>query len=256
MKNILQGRPLRLFLLLGGFFITNALVAEFVGVKLFALEDTLGWERWDFNLFGEQGALIFSAGSILWPVVFIMTDIINEYYGPKGVRLLSFLTIGLIAYAFIMIFFAICLTPADWWVGSGAEKGVPNMQQAFALIYGQSNWIIVASIIAFGIGQIVDALIFRQIRLRLGEKMIWLRATASTLVSQFIDSFVVLYVAFVLGPQQWPWSRFLSVGTVSYTYKVLAALALIPLLYLVRWGINRYLGEKEAAKLRKMAIHN
>jgi len=256
MKNILQGRPTRLFLILGGFFITNALLAEFIGVKLFALEDTLGWERWDFDLFGEKGALVFSAGSILWPVVFIMTDIINEYYGPKGVKLLSFLTIGLIAYAFVMIFFAIQLSPADWWVASGAEKGVPDMQTAFSMIFGQGNWIIVASLIAFAVGQIIDALIFRQIRLRLGERMIWLRATVSTLVSQLIDSFIVLYIAFVLGPPQWPWSRFWSVGTVSYSYKVLAALALIPLLYLVRWGINKYLGEKEAAKLRKMAVYN
>ena len=100
--------------MLGGFFITNALVAEFVGVKIFALEDTLGWKPMNWNLFGESGSLMFTAGVLLWPVVFIMTDVINEYFGQKGVRLLSYLTAGLIIYAFAMVYFAIGLSPADW----------------------------------------------------------------------------------------------------------------------------------------------
>lgn len=256
MKNILNGKPLRLFIFLGGFFITNALVAEFIGVKIFALEETFGWKPYNFNLFGEKGSLVFSAGVLLWPVVFIMTDIINEYFGEKGVRMLSFLTIGLILYAFVMIYFAIQLTPAEWWLSEGVEQGVPDLQAAYKMIFSQSNWIIVGSMIAFTIGQLVDALVFKRIKKAMGDKMIWLRATASTLISQFIDSFVVLYVAFGLGPQQWPMSRLLSVGTVSYSYKVLAAIALIPLLYLVRWGIEKYLGKKDAERLKKMAISN
>jgi len=256
MKSILRDKPLRLFLFLGAFFITNALVAEFIGVKIFTLETTLGLPSWEFNLFGEKGGLIFSAGAILWPIVFIMTDIINEYFGPNGVKMLSYITIGLISYAFIMIYGAIQLAPPEWWVVIGSEKGVPDMQQAFTQIFGQSNWIIVGSLIAFGIGQIVDALVFRKIRLRFGEKKIWLRATLSTIVSQFIDSFVVLYIAFVLGPQQWPMSRFFAVGSVNYGYKLMMAILLIPLLYLFRILIDKYLGEKEAAKLRKLAVHD
>jgi len=170
--------------------------------------------------------------------------------------MLSYITIGLISYAFIMIYGAIQLAPPEWWVVIGSEKGVPDMQQAFTQIFGQSNWIIVGSLIAFGIGQIVDALVFRKIRLRFGEKKIWLRATLSTIVSQFIDSFVVLYIAFVLGPQQWPMSRFFAVGSVNYGYKLMMAILLIPLLYLFRILIDKYLGEKEAAKLRKLAVHD
>ena len=255
MKSVIQGRPLRLFLFLGGFFITNALVAEFIGVKIFALEESLGIAPFEFNLFGEKSGLMFSAGVILWPIVFIMTDIINEYFGVKGVRLLSIMTIVLIAYSFIMIFWSIGLSPAEWWVSIGTEKGVPDMQKAYHQVFGQTNWIIVASLIAFGVGQMVDALIFRRIRRWIGDKRIWLRATISTLVSQFIDSFVVLYIAFVIGPQQWPINRFLAVGTVNYSYKVLMAFLLIPLLYVARYFIEKYLGEKDARKLKKMAVH-
>ena len=255
MKSILRDKSLRLFLFLGAFFITNALVAEFIGVKIFTLETTLGLPSWEFNLFGEKSGLMFTAGAILWPIVFIMTDIINEYFGPKGVKMLSYITIGLISYAFLMIYGAIQLVPPTWWVEVGVDKGVPDMQSAFSQIFGQSNWIIIGSLIAFGIGQLVDALVFKKVRVKFGEKKIWLRATLSTFVSQFIDSFVVLYVAFVLGPQQWPMSRFFAVGSVNYGYKLMMAILLIPLLYLFRMMIDKYLGEKEANKLRKQAVH-
>ena len=250
MKDVLTNKPTRLFIILAGFFITNALIAEFVGVKIFALEDTLGWQPFNWNLFGAEGSLMFTAGVLLWPIVFIMTDIINEYFGKRGVRILSYLTVGLISYGFIMIYFAIQLAPAEFWVGVGVENGVPDMQAAFRNIFGQSNWIIVGSLVAFLIGQLVDALVFHRVRNLFGESKIWLRATLSTIVSQFIDSYVVLYIAFVLGPQQWPFNRFLAIGTVNYSYKVLMAVLLIPLLYVGRYFIDRYLGKEQAEALR------
>ncbi len=255
MSNILEQKSLRLFLLLGGFFITNALVAEFIGVKIFALESTLGLEPWNWRLFGQEGSLSFTAGVLLWPVVFVMTDLINEYYGRRGVRFLSFLAVGLIAYAFAMIFLAIRLSPADWWVGIYTEQGVPDMQQAFASIFGQSNWIIVGSLIAFLIGQLVDVLVFHRIRRWTGERWIGLRATGSTLVSQFIDSFVVLYIAFVLGPQKWSLSLFFAVGTVNYVYKSLMAVVLTPVIYWAHLLIDRYLGEETAERLKQEAAY-
>lgn len=256
MKNTISQKATRLFIILGGFFVTNALVAEFIGVKIFALEDTLGWQPFNWNLFGESGSLMFTAGVLLWPVVFIMTDIINEYYGQRGVRLLSYLTAGLISYAFLMVILAIQLAPADWWVGVNTTNGVPDMQSAFANIFGQSNWIIVGSLVAFLVGQLLDAFVFHKVRTIAGENKIWLRATISTMVSQLVDSFVVLYIAFVIGPQQWPISRFLAVGTVNYGYKVLMAILLIPMLYVAHYFIDRYLGEKEANRLRKLAVYN
>jgi hypothetical protein len=249
----LSHRSTRLFIVLSGLFLTNALMAEFIGVKIFALEDTLGLPPFGWNLFGQSGSLSFTAGVMLWPVVFIMTDIINEYFGVRGVRLISWLAVGFIVYAFAFAFVAIWLAPAGWWVTVNAERGVPDMQAAFANVFGQGLWTIGGSITAFLIGQLIDVAIFRRIRRLTGERWIWLRATGSTAVSQLVDSFVVLYIAFVLGPQQWPIDLFLAVGTVNYCYKMLAAVALIPLIYLGRRLIERYLGAAEAARLKAEA---
>jgi queuosine precursor transporter len=246
-------RAQRLFLILSGFFIANALLAEFIGVKIFALEDSFGLPPFDWRLFGQSGSLSFTAGVLLWPVVFVMTDVINEYFGPRGVRLLSWLTVGLIVYAFGFAYLAIALAPAAWWTSAATAQGVPDQQAAFAVIFGQGLWTIGGSVTAFLVGQLIDVAVFQRIRALTGERWIWLRATGSTLVSQFVDSFVVLYIAFVVGPQQWPIPLFLAVGTVNYSYKVCAALALIPLLYLARAGIRRYLGEDETRRLREAA---
>ncbi len=246
-------RPNILFLLLAGFFIANAIIAEFIGVKIFALEETLGLTPFDWNLFGQSGSLNFTAGVLLWPVVFIMTDIINEYFGKRGVRLLSYLVVGLIIYAFVFAYLAIGLTPASWWVGIQAKQGVPDMQAAFAVIFGQGQWIIVGSVTAFLIGQIIDVTVFHRVRRVTGDRMVWARATGSTLISQLVDSFVVLYIAFVLGPQQWSTELFLAVGTVNYVYKLLVAIALTPLIYLGRAVIDAYLGPEQSRMLKERA---
>ena len=257
--DVISNKPTRLFIILGGFFVTNALVAEFIGVKIFALEDTLGLEPFNFNLFGQQGALQFSAGVLLWPIVFIMTDVINEYYGKRGVRLLSFLAAGLISYAFIMVFAAIFLTPASWWVEQNVSKGVPNMQAAFSVVLGQGLLIIIGSLVAFLVSQLVDVISFHRIKKYTGERLIWLRATGSTVISQLLDSFVVLAIAFKIGPElvgnvePWSWQQLLAVGTVQYTYKVLMAVILTPLLYWAHEVIDNYLGRDVAWEMKKQA---
>src|SRR5690349_20166754 len=112
----LDDRAVRLFIILAAFFCVNAVLAEFIGVKIFALEDTLGIEPLQWNLFGQSGSLSFTAGTLLWPVVFLMTDVINEFFGRRGVRMISYLAAGLIVYGFLFAFAAIALAPADWWV--------------------------------------------------------------------------------------------------------------------------------------------
>ncbi|HSN71405.1 MAG TPA: queuosine precursor transporter, partial [Steroidobacteraceae bacterium] len=222
-----RSRATRLYIVLSGFFVANALIAEFVGIKIFALETTLGVAPLDWNLFGQTGSLSFTAGVLLWPIVFIMTDVINEYFGRSGVRFISWLAVGLIAYAFFAAYAAISLAPADWWVTVNESRGVPDMQAAFASVFGQGMWTIGGSVVAFLVGQLVDVSVFHRIRQATGERWIWLQATGSTLVSQLFDSFIVLYIAFVLGPQQWPVSLFMAVGTVNYLYKVSMAVLLI-----------------------------
>jgi len=253
MSALLTSRATRLFIVLAAFFAANAIIAEFVGVKIFALEPTLGLPPFGWTLFGQSGSLSFTAGVLLWPIVFVMTDVINEYFGKRGVRFVSFVAVGLICYAFLFAYVAIRLAPAAWWVTVNAERGVPDMQAAFANVFGQGLWTIGGSIVAFLVGQLIDVGIFHRIRAATGERWIWLRATGSTAVSQLVDSFVVLYIAFVLGPQQWPVPLFLAVGTVNYGYKLAAAIALIPLLYLARRAIERYLGTGEAERLKAAA---
>lgn len=248
-----QERANRMFLVLAVFFVSNALLAEFIGVKIFALEDTLGLAPFEWNLFGQTGSLNFTAGTLLWPIVFVMTDIINEFYGKRGVRFISWLAVAVIIYAFVFAYLAISLAPAEWWVTVAADQGVPDYQLAFAAIFGQGMWTIGGSLVAFLVGQMIDVSVFHRIRSATGERWVWLRATGSTAVSQLVDSFIVLYIAFVLGPQQWPTSLFLAVGTLNYAYKMAAAVALIPLLYLVRRGITGYLGSTQAAHLRAAA---
>ena len=249
----LAQRSTKLFIVLSALFIANVLMAEFIGVKIFALEDTFGLRPFDWNLFGQSGSLSFTAGVLLWPIVFIMTDIINEYFGVRGVRFISWLAAGLVVYAFVFAYLAIELAPAAWWVTVSESRGVPDMQAAFANIFGQGLWTIGGSLTAFLIGQLIDVAIFHRIRRLTGERWIWLRATGSTAVSQLVDSFVVLYIAFVLGPQQWPIDLFLAIGTVNYFYKMLMAVLLIPLIYLARRLIERYIGSAESARLRQEA---
>lgn len=246
---------------MGGFFICNALVAELIGVKIFALEDSLGIDHFDFQLFGVKGALQFSAGVLLWPVVFVMTDIINEYFGLRGVRTLSFLAAGLILFAFFIIFIAIWLEPADWWVTNNVSRGVDDTQAAFTVIFGQGGFIIIGSLTAFLVGQLVDVFVFQQIKKYTGEKRVWLRATGSTLISQLVDSFVVLIIAFRIGPQlsgslttdPWGWDRLLAVCTVQYVYKFVMAIVLTPAIYGAHSLIDRYLGKDLAKKLKRQA---
>ena len=187
--------------------------------------------------------------------MFVFTDVINEFYGKRGVRMVSWIAVALILYGFMFAFAAIHLAPASWWVDAAKDQGVPNYQYAFAAIFGQVLWTIAGSVVAFMLGQLIDVSVFHRIRRMTGEKHVWLRATGSTAVSQLIDSFVVLYIAFVLGPQQWPTSLFMAVSTVNYAYKMLAAIALIPLIYLMRRAIIGYLGAARAAQLRDEAAH-
>jgi uncharacterized integral membrane protein (TIGR00697 family) len=261
-QNIIRNKPTRLFIILGGIFIANAIIAEIIGVKIFSMEKTLGLQPLDANVMGEVLSLNLSAGVLIWPVVFIMTDIINEYYGQKGVRFLSFLTAGLIAFAFIIFLGAISLAPADFFVTSKVGSGVPDMEKAYENVLGQGANIIVGSIAAFILSQLIDVVTFHRIKKVTGEKKIWLRATGSTLVSQFIDSFVVLFIAFYVGSRLnasegdfiWSFKLFVAVGLVNYAYKFIVAIIMTPVIYLVHNYIEDYLGHDLAAEMKKAAM--
>lgn len=255
-------RKQHLFVLLAAIFLTNALLAEMVGVKIFSAEALLGIPPAQIGLFNDW-VLDFNltAGVILWPVVFITTDIINEYFGKKGVRTISFITAGCISFAFLAIWIITLLPPADFWlnVNSADAQGRPfDVDYAFGKIFRQGLGIIVGSLIAFLIGQLLDVMIFQKLKRITGEKKIWLRATGSTLVSQLIDSFVVLFIAFYfLAPSDSRWSvaQVASVGVINYIYKFGIAILLTPVIYLAHYWIDRYLGE-EAERIKEEALNN
>jgi uncharacterized integral membrane protein (TIGR00697 family) len=257
-QGILNNKGTRLFMVLAGIFVTTTLIAEVIGVKIFSLEDTMGVPRANINLFGSSFSFHLTAGVLLWPVVFVMTDIINEYYGPKGVRFLSYLTIGLVGFSFIAYNAAIALAPSEYFsIGNNINK--PD--DAFRGIFGQGLWIIIGSMVAFLVGQILDVVVFHRIKKMTGEKNMWLRATGSTLVSQLIDSFVVIFIAFYLGKriqtgQGDPWSlqQVMVTGTGNYMYKFVIALAMTPVIYVVHYAIERYLGNSTATDMKNAAM--
>ena len=258
---IIKHKPTRLFIILAGIFLTNALIAEFIGVKIFSLESTLGLKPVQIHLFGGTYSFNLTCGVLLWPVVFVMTDIINEYYGQKGVRFLSWMTICLIAFGFLMVFGAIQTQPNQWWMGSKKEAGIENMSTAFNGIYGQGLGIVIASMTAFLVAQLVDVFVFHKIKKATGEKKIWLRATGSTLISQLIDSFVVLIIAFYIYPklvkgqgEPWPFDQLIAICIVNYIYKFIVAIILTPVIYLVHNRIEKYLGHDQAATMKKAAM--
>ena len=226
-----------LYIILCSIFITHAIVAEIIGVKIFSLEKTLGTENIPFL----QGN--FTAGVIIWPIVFIVSDIINEYFGKDGVRRISIITACLIAYSFFVIFIATKLTPADFWLEvnkTDIEGNSFNINTAYSTIFRQGLGIIIGSITAFLIGQLLDAYIFDKLKNVTGKKFFWLRSTGSTLISQLIDSFIVLWIAFyVFG--NWSFQQLIDVATVNYIYKFVVAILLIPLLYVVHNLIDKYL---------------
>lgn len=236
-------RKNKLFLILGTFFLTNAIVAEFIGAKIFSLEATLGFNPANITLFGETNSFNMTAGVILWPFVFIMTDIINEYFGKDGVRKLSYLTVIMLIYSFVMVRVAMGLNGADFWIESGSNKGIADMSSAYNSVFGAGLMIIIGSLVAFLVGQMVDAFIFTKIKDKTNNKFIWLRATGSTVVSQFIDSYVVLIIAFYIGGI-FSFKQVMAIGTINYMYKLTMSIVLLPLLYFVHGIIDRYLGKE------------
>ena len=265
MHAFFSSKPNRLWMILSGFFITNALVAEFMGVKLFSLEKTFGFAEANWSIMGQQNlSFTLTAGVLLWPVVFVMTDIINEYYGRRGVRLLSYMTAGLIAFGFLMLFLAMQLEPAEFWRTAhikptwtpdqqdAMRSQVSDYNAAFGVVFGQSMWIIAGSLVAFLVSQIVDVNVFHRIKAVTGEDRIWLRATGSTLISQFLDSFVVVFIALHIG-QQLPLLQVFAISIMSYIYKGIMALVLTPVIYLVHEIIERYLGRDLATEMKAVA---
>jgi queuosine precursor transporter len=211
-----KSRKDTIYVILAGIFITNAIVAELIGGKLI-----------------DVGSAVMSIGILPWPIVFITTDLINEYFGEKGVKKLSLITAGLIAYTFFVLFFAMKIP----------STGISSVTtEQFTAVFGQSQLIIVGSIVAFLASQLIDVSIFHFVKNRTGNKMIWLRSTGSTVVSQFFDSFIVLGIAFYL-PGIMDFKTYVISGFTGYTVKLIIAVLMTPMIYLGHYLIEKYLAK-------------
>lgn len=232
-------RKQKLFIVLFGIFLTNAIIAEIIGVKIVSIEKSLGFLPLNLTTFwGEKWDLNQTAGALNWPIVFITSDIINDYFGKKGVKFISYTTALFIAYSFLIIYLATLLVPADFWISVNAKSG--NINDSFSLIFRQGLGIICGSLSAFLVSQLFDAYVFEKIKNKTGNKYIWLRATGSTLISQLIDSFLVIGIAFYLFGN-WSISQWMNVSLNNYLYKFFIAILFTPILYLVHFIIEKYL---------------
>lgn len=241
----------RLFLFLCGMFLTNALIAEIIGVKIFSVEALLNMPPAQIPIAGQLMDFNMTAGVLNWPIVFITSDLINEYFGRRGVRRISFLTAGFIVYMFGTVYATTLLPPAQFWLDlnrSDAGGNTFNINEAFSLIFRQGLGIMIGSITAFLLGQLLDISVFSWLRRRTGSKHIWLRATGSTLFSQFVDSFVVIGVAFYIFGN-WSLAQVVAVGSLNYLYKGAVAILTTPLLYVAHYLIDGYLGKEHAHKM-------
>jgi len=212
---MLQSKKETVYIILAGIFITNAVVAELIGGKLIHI-----------------GPYLMSVGILPWPIVFVTTDLINEYFGEKGVKKLSLITACLIAYTFIIIY-------AAMQIPAVAGDGLVSDNQ-FNGVFGQSLWIIIGSITAFMVSQLIDVTIFHFLRNKTGNKMIWLRSTGSTVISQLFDSFIVLGIAFWMTGKMTT-EVFIASAFTGYFVKLIIAIALTPLIYLGHSIIEKYL---------------
>ena len=212
-----QSRKNIVFIVLAGIFITNAVVAELIGGKLIQI-----------------AGFTLSIGILPWPIVFLTTDLINEYFGKSGVRKLTLLTAGLISYAFIILYTGMNVP---------ASSISPVNDKNFNIVFGQGMWIIIGSLVAFIISQLLDVSVFHKFKKHTGDNHIWLRATGSTIISQLIDTFIVGGIAFYL-PGKVNLEQYLNMSSSGYLAKLLIAIALTPLIYIGHRVIKNYLKEE------------
>lgn len=224
----------KLYVWLTGFFVACLVIADIVGIKLFRIP-------LPFPILGYT-AIEHTCGMLTFPVTFLLTDLINEYYGKKGARRVTYIGFAMAIFVFIVINIAQAMPYLE------ADYNVKR--ESFDAIFGSAKIMYVASLAAYLIGQFADIWIFSSLKKLTGGKLLWLRATGSTVISQFLDSFVVSYLAFSLGRRVFPtagsvpapFDEVLNIAVTGYTLKFVLAIAITPLIYAGHALMHRYFG--------------
>jgi len=222
----------RVYLWLSGLFITSLLLANIVGVKLFRFELEVS-NDWTIPIEHTAGMLPF-------PITFLLTDLLNEYYGKKAARRVTWVAFGMAAFAFVLIWAARKLPILE---------GIPGTADAasFEVVFGSSSVMYIASILAFLAGSMLDIALFGVLKRLTGQRMVWLRSTGSTVVSQVFDSLIVTWLFFhglpmLLGQQAAPLDFVLRTAATGYVLKFFIAVALTPGIYAGRWALRKWFG--------------
>jgi uncharacterized integral membrane protein (TIGR00697 family) len=221
---ILDNRS-RLFVVLAGVFCTALVVGDILSVKLFEV---------------HLGPLVsvMSVGIVLFPVTFVLTDTLNEFYGQKVARFVTWVGLGMALFSFAAIYLVLGI---GWAPLTRAADYRGTVESSFNNVFGGSQRILLASMAAYVIGQLIDIAVFHLLKRRTHNRMLWLRATGSTVVSQLIDTVVFQSVA---------WAGVLPSGVItgiifaSYSVKLLVAVGLTPIIYGVHALVERWLGLK------------
>ncbi len=231
-------RPQKLYVICAAIFLTALIVAEATASKFFTVFDL----PFVLSIPGQDiTSVTMTAGVIAFPITFIVTDLLNEYYGKRGIRFVTFIGMAMICFEFVLLWIALEVPVA---------ASSPVSQEAFVEVFGNSTRVIIGSLTAYLIGQLADIFLFHWLRNLTDGKYLWLRATGSTFGSQFIDTFIVLTVAFYgqLSPQE-----IIAVSLFNYSYKFIIAVLITPIIYLAHWAMDRYLGAETAETLRQHA---
>ena len=231
-------RPQKLFVVCAAIFVAALVIAEATASKFFTLFEL----PFTLTIFGtEFDEVVMTAGVIAFPITFIVTDLLNEYYGKRGIRFVTFVGMAMIVFEFILLQVAMAVPTA-------AISPVPA--EAFDLVFGASGRIIIGSLTAYLIGQLVDISLFHWLRGLTRGRALWLRATGSTVGSQFLDTFIVLTVAFA---GELAFQQIIAITLFNYIYKFAIAVVITPVIYLAHWVMDRYLGRDVAGALVRRA---
>lgn len=208
----------KLYVVLCSIFLTALLIANCVAGKFFTV-----------------GGFTMSVGVIPFPITFLLTDIVNEYYGNKGARFITYIGMVMMLFANGLIYLAMVLPISEL---------SPVTEESFENVFGLSWRLFLGSLIAYVLGQISDIQSFSLLKRFTGERLIWLRATGSTALSQVIDTVVVTTVIFADSKSVEEITRLCATG---YGYKMLVAVGMSPLLYVAHGVITRRLGIRAEA---------
>ena len=183
-----------LYTWLASFFVACLLIADVIGIKLFRIP--LGTSFRLPGLAQPIDAIQHSCGMLTFPVTFLLTDLLNEYYGKRAARRVTYIGLVMALFVFGVINLAQTMPylPATYNIA----------QEHFDAVFASAKIMYIASVSAYLVGQLADIWVFHWLKKLTRGRLLWLRATGSTVISQTLDSFVVSYIAFSFGRHCFP----------------------------------------------------